>query len=62
MPQRSIPKDVKRQTHLKLIQLLDQYYREAEEHEDDDVIRDTSAEGRINDFALYLYNTRFVKA
>lgn len=56
---RSIPRKTKAVTHVKLIKAFEQYCREAEEHEDDDIIRDTSAEGRLNDFAIWFFNVRF---
>lgn len=56
---RSIPRKTKALTQVKLVKAFEEYCKAAEEHEDDDVIRDTSVEGRLNDFAMWLYNTRF---
>ena len=38
---------------------MQEYIAEAEEHEDDDIILETSAEGRLNDFAMWLFHCRF---
>ena len=56
---RTIPRKTKAVTHVKVMKALEEYWRAAEEHEDDDVIKNTSVEGRLNDFAMWLYQTRF---
>jgi len=55
----SIPRKTKAATHVKVMKALEEYWRAAEEHEDDDVIRDTSVEGRLNDFAMWFHHNRF---
>lgn len=59
---RSIPLRVKRIVRQRLMKDLEEYFRVAEEAEDDDIIRDTQSEGRLNDFAMYYFNTRFKRA
>lgn len=55
---RSIPRKTKAVTQVRLVKALEEYFRAAEESEDDNVIRDTSVEGRLDDFARWLHITR----
>lgn len=54
-----VPEDVKVQFLTLLSEATAEYIAEAEEHEDEDIILETSAEGRLNDFAMWLFHSRF---
>jgi hypothetical protein len=57
-----IPSKTRKETRRLLNRALTNYYAEAEEHEDDDIVEDTDVEGRLNDFATWFHGCRFKTA